>query len=68
MVRAILVAALVMPALAVRRRYPPGVDVPLAKLIGLDDAIELDLPCPWCRTPTVESDDCCAGCGKRFGA
>jgi hypothetical protein len=68
MVRAILVAAFVVPALAVRRRYPPGMDVPLAKLIDVDDAIELDLPCPWCRFPTAETDDCCSGCGKRFGA
>jgi hypothetical protein len=26
-----------------------------------------DLPCPWCRAPTVEDDAACPQCGKRFG-
>lgn len=27
-----------------------------------------DLPCPWCRAPTRESDDYCTGCGQTFGS
>jgi hypothetical protein len=27
----------------------------------------LDLPCPWCRAETSETDDRCPGCGRRFG-
>ncbi|MDX1448745.1 MAG: hypothetical protein R3246_06730 [Acidimicrobiia bacterium] len=26
-----------------------------------------DLPCPWCGQATAETDDHCAGCGRRFG-
>lgn len=64
---ALLVAALSVPTFAVRRRYPSGMDVPLSKLIALDEDIELDLPCPWCQNPTSEIDSSCASCGKRFG-
>lgn len=27
----------------------------------------LDLPCPWCRAATSESDTECITCGQRFG-
>ena len=64
---AILVAALSVPTFALRRRYPSGMNVPLSKLIALDEDIELDLPCPWCQTPTSEIDSACASCGRRFG-
>jgi hypothetical protein len=67
-VLAILMAALSAPTFAVRRRYPSGVDVPLAKLVGLDEANELDLPCPWCQSPTTEVDAACTSCGRRFGS
>ena len=67
MVRAILLALIAAPALAVRRRYPSGMNVPLTKLVALDDEVDLDLPCPWCRGATSEFDDSCASCGKRFG-
>lgn len=26
-----------------------------------------DLPCPWCRTATRETDNRCPGCQRRFG-
>lgn len=26
-----------------------------------------DLPCPWCYSPTDESDSRCSGCGRDFG-
>ncbi len=26
-----------------------------------------DLPCPWCRAQTSDSDDHCPSCGHRFG-
>jgi hypothetical protein len=64
-VLAILMAA--APAFAVRRRYPSGVSVPLAKLVALDEDVELDLPCPWCQAPTTEIDNVCGSCGRRFG-
>ena len=31
----------------------------------LEDAS--DLPCPWCRAQTAESDDHCRSCGQKFG-
>ncbi|MCJ7726531.1 MAG: hypothetical protein MUP76_09130 [Acidimicrobiia bacterium] len=65
---AILVAALGMPAFSLRRRYPSGMNVPLLKLVAIDEDVELDLPCPWCLNPTSEIDSCCASCGCRFGA
>ena len=64
---AILVAALCTPAFAVRRRYPSGANVPLSKLLGLDEGSEPDLPCPWCKGPTADADAVCLSCGHRFG-
>lgn len=26
-----------------------------------------DLPCPWCYSPTDETDTRCRGCGRKFG-
>jgi hypothetical protein len=26
-----------------------------------------DLPCPWCYSPTAETDRRCRGCGRLFG-
>mgnify|MGYP000514420925 CR=1 FL=1 len=63
---AILVAVLGMPALALRRRYPSGANVPLSKLVPSDDFAP-DLPCPWCKGPTFEVDASCPSCGRRFG-
>ena len=64
---AMLVAVLGMPAFALRRRYPPGVDVPLSKLVAFDEDVILDLPCPWCMGPTGDGDAACPCCGHRFG-
>ena len=66
-VLAILVAALSVSTFAVRRRYPSGANVPLFKLIALDQDVELDLPCPWCKSPTTEIDAACSSCGRCFG-
>ena len=30
-------------------------------------AEERDLPCPWCRAGTNETDERCPSCGRRFG-
>lgn len=38
-----------------------------SRLVMLHDPIHPDLPCPWCRTATIEADADCPGCGKRFG-
>ncbi len=64
---AILVAALCMPAFTLRRRYPSGANVPLSKLLAIDEDADLDLPCPWCKAPTTEVDAVCFSCGHRFG-
>ena len=64
---AILVAVLCTPAFALRRRYPSGANVPLSKLLGLDEGGALDLPCPWCKGPTADGDAACLSCGHRFG-
>jgi hypothetical protein len=66
-VLAILMLALGASALPMRRRYPSGALVPLAKLLPLDLDVELDLPCPWCKGPTAEFDAVCPSCGRRFG-
>jgi hypothetical protein len=67
MVLAMLVALLGSPSLALRRRYPSGMNVPLAKMLPLDEEAELDLPCPWCLAPTGDLDARCYSCGRRFG-
>ncbi len=28
---------------------------------------ESDLPCPWCRAATKDTDQRCPSCGRRFG-
>lgn len=28
---------------------------------------ESDLPCPWCRGATEDTDERCPSCGRRFG-
>jgi hypothetical protein len=66
-VLATLVAVLGLPACALRRRYPSGANVPLSKLIAVDEDVDLDLPCPWCKGPTTEFDRCCPSCGHDFG-
>lgn len=38
-----------------------------SRLVMLHDPIHPDLPCPWCRTSTIEDDSACPGCGKQFG-
>ena len=38
-----------------------------SRLVMLHDPINPDLPCPWCRTATIEDDSSCPGCGKLFG-
>ena len=67
MVLAILAALLGVPSLALRRTYPSGMNVPLSKMLPLDEDAELDLPCPWCRAPTGDFDARCHSCGRLFG-
>ena len=62
----IRVAGLVAATMAARVRYPRSAVVPIGKLIG-DEAVEADLPCPWCHGPTAEEDITCPSCGKLFG-
>jgi hypothetical protein len=37
------------------------------RLVMLHDPIDPDLPCPWCRSFSLEDDSTCPGCGKQFG-
>jgi len=38
-----------------------------SRLVMLHDPINPDLPCPWCRSATIEDDAVCPGCGHSFG-
>ena len=38
-----------------------------SRLVMLHDPIHPDLPCPWCRSATIEDDPICPGCGRDFG-
>lgn len=31
------------------------------------DTTETDLPCPWCKGPTADTDNACITCGQDFG-
>ena len=53
-----------------KTRPPARGDVP--RRLAIVDAFELDdsaddLPCPWCRARTAESDSRCPSCGRAFG-
>ncbi len=37
-----------------------------SRLVMLHDPINPDLPCPWCRSATIEDDSACPGCGRNF--
>ncbi len=36
-------------------------------VVDLRDERGDDLPCPWCYSPTAETDIRCRGCGRAFG-
>ncbi|WKZ82778.1 MAG: hypothetical protein QY307_00555 [Acidimicrobiia bacterium] len=55
-----LVSSLILGMSAVAGRWS-------SRLVMLHDAVNPDLPCPWCRTATIEDDSACPGCGHRFG-
>ncbi len=67
MLEALVAATATTGLLAVARmarEQPITVDpVPVVDLV--DD--EADLPCPWCRAATNDTDDHCPSCGRRFG-
>jgi hypothetical protein len=42
-------------------------DVDSRLVVSLRDERSEDLPCPWCYSPTEESDSRCRGCGRSFG-
>lgn len=57
----VLVAVVAGAALVVGRlRQGPDQDH------HLDEDL-VDLPCPWCRTPTREEDTACPSCAHPFG-
>ena len=48
-------------AVLVARRQPRTAGIAANADLGLD------LPCPWCRANTHETDHQCPGCGQTFG-
>lgn len=46
------------------REAPFVIDPRLVVELSSDDR---DLPCPWCRASTRESDERCPRCDRRFG-
>lgn len=48
----------------VARDHPYEVDPRLVVTVPPSDG---DLPCPWCRSATTETDDRCPSCGHKFG-
>jgi hypothetical protein len=36
-------------------------------VVSVRDERDDDLPCPWCYSPTEESDSRCSNCGQSFG-
>jgi hypothetical protein len=40
-----------------------------ARVVRFSDLLgeDSDLPCPWCKAPTNETDQACRACGRRFG-
>lgn len=57
----ILIAALLSGALVTGRLVSSG------KPNGSSEPILIDLPCPWCKGATSESDTACPSCGQLFG-
>lgn len=62
-----LAAVFVTVALvAIGGRSAPVTDAPALNMASLLEESS-DLPCPWCRAQTHESDDHCPTCGQKFG-
>jgi hypothetical protein len=40
---------------------------PETRVVPIDGESVPDLPCPWCLSPTAETDRCCPTCGQPFG-
>jgi hypothetical protein len=67
---AIVVGAAVAGTIAMLGRRQSAASTPLAagrwSLRNFADQ-SVDLPCPWCRAATTESDTHCPNCHQRFG-
>ena len=70
MLEAIVVGAIVAGSIALMARRNSTGTAPLEAgrwaLTSLTDP-SVDLPCPWCRAATTESDTHCPNCHQRFG-
>ena len=62
MLEAIVVIALFVALVLAGGRSDRPIQAPTVSLTDLTD-----LPCPWCRAATNESDDYCSSCGQPFG-
>ena len=57
-----VVAIVVFSALVLAGGRQSQTRSPTLSLVDSDD-----LPCPWCRSATLETDEYCVGCGQPFG-
>ncbi len=62
MLEAIVVIGLFVALVLAGGRSTRPVKSPTIRLSDIPD-----LPCPWCRSATHESDDYCTSCGQPFG-
>ena len=62
-----LVAATATTGLFALARHARDEPVAIDPRLVVDLAAPGDLPCPWCRAATTESDERCPTCERRFG-
>ena len=62
MVEVVITGGIIAAGAIVMARRQPN---PVGSAANAD--LGLDLPCPWCRADTAETDDSCPGCGQAFG-
>lgn len=67
MLEALVAATATTGLFALARHAREDLYVVDPRLIVDLSAEERDLPCPWCRGATHESDDRCPSCDRRFG-
>lgn len=53
--------------LAIGSRSPAPFLSASGDVVVLTDEDDIDLPCPWCSSPTAESDRECPSCRQPFG-
>jgi hypothetical protein len=67
MVEMLVASAFVAGGVVIVSRRHPHLVARSSNLSAARNDAGNDLPCPWCMTPTTESDVRCPGCHQRFG-